>query len=239
MTAEVRHQGEKFGVAACGDETRNVALVADLVVEALPEGGAALKAERGIEQVGAGVDPGAELVAAGFAERRLHGLAVLQDDDVPAEIAEHGLELFPQALGHDGVEALAVVVDDPPGIAQALLPALDQGFVDVAFVHFGVADEGDHAALLAVGGEPVRLDVVLGQRRKDGLRRAEADGAGREIDVVAVFGARGIRLRAAEGAEGFELVARLLAEQVLDGVEDRARMRLHRDAVGQAGAPRR
>ena len=209
-------------------------MVADLVIEALAEGGAALEAERGIEKVRAGVDPGAQLFATGFGEGGLHCLAVLQDDDVPAEIAEHGFELFPQALGHDGIEALAVVVDDPPGVAQTLLPALDQGFVDVAFVHFGIADEGDHSAFWAasvVFAEAVRGDVILGEGRKDRLRRAEADGARREIDVVGVLGARGIGLRAAESAEGFELVARLLSEQVLNGVEHRARVRLDRDAV--------
>src|SRR3546814_16703336 len=58
--------------------------------------------------------------------------------------------------------------------------------------------------------------------------------AGREVDVVDVLGARGVGLRATEAAEVLHLVAALVAEQVLDGVEHRARMRLHGDTVGRA-----
>jgi hypothetical protein len=77
----------------------------------------------------------------------------------------------------------------------------------------------------------MRLDVVLHQRGKQRLRDAEADGAGGEIDVVDILGARGIGLRALEPAKVLQLLARLPAEQKLDGVEHRARMRLHRDAI--------
>ena len=48
----------------------------------------------------------------------------------------------------------------------------------------------------------------------------------------------GIGLRAAERAEALQLLARLAAEQVLDGVEDRAGVRLDRDAVLRAAARR-
>ena len=48
---------------------------------------------------------------------------------------------------------------------------------------------------------------------------AEADGAGREIDVLGILGARRIGLGALVTAKGFELVARLAAEQILDGVK--------------------
>jgi hypothetical protein len=64
-------------------------------------------------------------------------------------------------------------------------------------------------------------DVVLHQRGEQRLRDAEADRAGREIDVVDVLGARRIALRALVAAEVLQLLARLVAEQILDGVEDR------------------
>src|SRR3546814_18944211 len=57
--------------------------------------------------------------------------------------------------------------------------------------------------------------------------------AGREVDVVDVLGARGVGLRATEAAAVLHLVAALVAEQVLDGVAHRARVRLHGDAVGR------
>jgi hypothetical protein len=63
------------------------------------------------------------------------------------------------------------------------------------------------------------------------LRDTETDRAGGEIDIVGVLGARRIGLRAPKAAEIFQLVAGLVAEQILDGVKHRARMRLHRDAV--------
>ena len=87
-------------------------------------------------------------------------------------------------------------------------------------------------------GEPVRLEIVLHQAGEDRDRGAEADRAGREIDVVGVLGARRIGLRAAEGAEVHQLVVRLVAEQILDGVEDRAGMRLDRNPVLAAAARR-
>jgi hypothetical protein len=70
--------------------------------------------------------------------------------------------------------------------------------------------------------------VRLAKRRH---RDAEADGARRDIDIVGVLGARRIGLRAAESAERFELLARLVAEQILDRMEHGARMRLYRDAI--------
>ena len=80
-------------------------------------------------------------------------------------------------------------------------------------------------------------DIVLHERREQRLRHAEADRAGREIDVVGIFGAGGIALRALVAAKILELLPALAAEQILDGVIDRARMRLHRHA-GPAGAAR-
>ncbi len=112
-----------------------------------------------------------------------------------------------------------------------MLPALEQCLEDVALVHFGVADQRDHPPLGPVLQPAMRLDVVLHQRREQGLRNAEADRAGGEIDVVGVLGARRIGLRALEAAKILQFLAGLMPEQILDGVKHRAGMRLHRDAV--------
>src|SRR5918994_2170500 len=157
--------------------------------------------------------------------------AVFERHHLPAEGAEDRLEAVVQALAHDGVEALAVVINHPPGVAHALLPALEQRLEDVALVHLGVADEGDHATLRAVLRPAAGLHVILDEAGEERLRDAEADRARREIDVVRVLGARGVGLRALVAAEGLELVPALVAEEVLDGVEDRARMGLHRDPI--------
>jgi hypothetical protein len=76
-----------------------------------------------------------------------------------------------------------------------------------------------------------RGQVVLGQRREGCHGHAQADRARREVDVVHVLGARGIGLRPAQGPEALEVLQALAAEQVLDGVEDGAGVRLDRHPV--------
>ncbi len=231
VAAQIGHQRQQFVVAAPVDQLRHRALVADLVAQVLAERRPALKAQRGIQLVRAGVDPAFQGLAARFGERRLHQPAILHDHHVPAEIAEHGFEFLPQSFAHHRVEALAVVIDHPPGVAQAVLPALQQRLEDIALVHLGVADQRDHPPLGPILHPAMRLDVVLHQRREQCLRDAEADRAGGEIDVVGVLGARRIGLRALETAKILQLVAALVPEQILDGVKHRARMRLYRDAI--------
>ena len=104
-------------------------------------------------------------------------------------------------------------------------------FEDVAFVEFGVADQRDHAAFGALDAPAVGAHVVLNQRGEQCLRDAKPDRAGGEVDIVGVLGARRIALRALVAAEVFQLVAGLLAEQILDGVEIGRGVRLDRDAV--------
>ncbi len=178
VAAEVRHQRQQFVVAAPVDQLRHLPLIADVVLQMLAEGRAALEAQRRIHLVWTIIDPAPQRLAARLGERRLHQPAILHDHHVPAEIAEHGFEFRPQPLAHHGIEALAVVIDDPPGVAQAVLPALQQRLEDVALVHLGVADQRDHPALGAIFHPAMRGDVVLHQRGEQRLRHPEADRAG-------------------------------------------------------------
>src|SRR5690242_20869611 len=86
-------------------------------------------------------------------ERDLQAFAVLDLDDTPAAAAENLVEALEHAVRAGRVEALAVVVDDPPQVADVVLVALDQGFVDVAFVELGIADQGDEAAAIGLRSE--------------------------------------------------------------------------------------
>ena len=230
VPAEIAHQLRKLFVGALVEQLAHRPLIAEVVHQPLAPGGAALERERRVELVRATVDPGAQRFAARLLESGLLQRAVLDDHDVPAECLEQRLVARPQALADHRIEALAIVVDHPPAIAQALLPAFEHRLEDVALVHLGIADERDHAAFRLVGRE-VRAHVVLHQRGEQRLRDAETHRAGREIDVVGILGARRIALRALVAAEGFELLARLLAEQILDRVEVRRGMRLDGDAV--------
>ena len=231
VAGEVGHQAREFRVGARVDQPRHVALIADIVVEASPPRRAPLKHQGGVELIGTIGDPLAQALAARLAERGLQQRAVFEDDDVPAEVAEQRLVACPQALADHRVEALAVIVDDPPAIAQALLPAFEDRLENIAFVEFGVAHERDHAAFRPIESPAVGAHVILHQAREQRLRDPQADRAGGEIDVVGVLGAGGITLRALVAAEAFELLAGLAAQQVLNGMVDRARVRLHRDPI--------
>src|SRR5262249_40441283 len=149
---QIGHQARQLLVGARLDQPRERALVADLVEEPPAPGGAALEDERGVELVRTIVDPLAQALSAGLAEGLLQQRAVFENDHVPAEGFEQRLIARAQALADHRVETLAVVVDDPPAIAQALLPALEDGLEDVAFVELGVADERDHAAFGSLQG---------------------------------------------------------------------------------------
>src|SRR4029077_458978 len=118
---------------------------ADLVEQPPAPGGAALEHERGVELVRAIVDPLAQSLATGFAERLVEQRTVFENDHIPAEGLEQRLIARPQAFADHGVEALAIVVDDPPAIAQALFPTFEDGLEDIAFVELGIADQRNHA----------------------------------------------------------------------------------------------
>ena len=231
LAAEIVHQRVELFIRALVEQFRDIALVANVVHQAFAPGRAALIGEGGIIHVRAGLDPFLQ----GFAARLLEGFAlqdaVAQHNGAPAEGLEDGVDLLPQALMHDAVEALAVIVDHPPCVAQVVLPAFLQAFIDIAFIQLRIADEGDLPAEFHVLRPALRSDIVLHQRVEGGGRDAEADRPCREVDIVDILGAARIGLRAAPAAEGLELLARLVAHQVLHGVKDGRGVRLHRDAV--------
>jgi hypothetical protein len=120
-----------------------------------------------------------------------------------------------------GVERLAVIVDDPPAIADVVLVGLDQALVDIALVELGIAHQRDHAPGFVRLHHAVGEQIVLDEAGKGGDRDPEADRAGGEIDRDRVLGAARIGLHALEAAEILELLAALGAEQIMDGVEHR------------------
>ena len=232
MAGKIAHEREKFSIAALFNQP--VSLCGQFQKHALAKGSSALKTKRGVKLVGAGIDPVSQRLATVLVERSLHQLAVFEDHDVPAKIAEHRVELLPKSLPHNGVQRLAIIIDDPPGVAQTLFPAVDQGLVNIALVKFGVADQGDHFAFPPAFHPAMGEHVILHDRRKQRLRDPKADGAGGEVHVVSVLGARGIGLRSAKAAEILKLLARLGAKEILDGMEGRAGVWLHRDAIFRA-----
>src|SRR5271166_3520703 len=119
--------------------------VAKIAQEMLAPARSALVNEGGVEGVGALVDPLPKGVAAPLCERRLEAPSVLEDDDVPAHVTKKRIDLQGEAVLHHAVQALPVVVDHPPHIADVVLPALEESLKDVSLVQFRIPHEGHHA----------------------------------------------------------------------------------------------
>ena len=229
---QVRHEAGQRRVVVLVEQLADAGGVAQVPHQPRPPGRAALIGQRRVDRVGTVIDPGPQRVAAAAFERRLQARAVLERDDAPLHRLEDGVQAVEETVGHDRVEALAVVVDDPPDVGDLVLPRFEQRLEDVALVELRIARQRDHAARrLAVVYQLLLAQELLRQRGKARHGDAHPHRAGRDVHVVAVLRAGRIRLRAAERPETFELVARLAAEQVLDGVEHRAAVRLHGHAV--------
>ena len=129
------------------------------------------------------------------------------------------------------VQRLAVIIHHPPAVPKAVLPAFNQGFIDVALVHFGIADQVHHPALGPAFTSHGQRHSLARERKRESGRRRGPPRAGREVDIIHILGAGGIALGALVAAEVLELVAGLIADQVLDSVKDRGGMRLYRHAI--------
>ena len=230
VAREVGHQRVQRRIVAPLDQGARRRLAREILRQPLAPARPALEGERGVERVRAGVDPVLQRRPAGLGEGGLQQAAVFQRQHPPADRAEQLVDAPEQPVRDHRIEALAVVVDDPPEIAHVVLPALQQGLEDIALVELGIAHERDHPPLPALE-QPAAGEIVLRQRGEHGLRRAEPDRAGREVDVVVVLAARGVGLGAAEAAEALQPVAALAPQQILDGVEHRRRVRLDRNPV--------
>ena len=98
VPAEIGHQrGERLVVVAV-EQRADAGIAAEVALQMRPPGGPALEAQGGVEVVRAGVDPGAQRLAAGPRERRLQLLAVLDRDHPPADRGEELLDLGEQQL---------------------------------------------------------------------------------------------------------------------------------------------
>src|SRR6476620_8179112 len=139
-------------------------------------GRAALVDKCRIQRVWAIVDPVAQRVAAGRGKGLLELSAVFQNDNIPIHQAKQFLYPFDQLIFDDKVEALPVVIYDPPDVPQIVLPSLEESLENVPFVEFGVADDCNFATRWTAGIEPIALlQVILYEGGKDCHRDAESD----------------------------------------------------------------
>ena len=232
MACEIGHQVLERIIAIIIDQRAHALSPTDIAQQPFPPRCTTFEGERAVELVGAIVNPFAQRVATGALESRLLQFAVFQNDNLPADRQEEIFDLLKQLVRNNAVKALAIIVDHPPQVSHIMLPAFKQGLVDITFIKFGIAHNGYHARrLFLFRYHFVKLDIVADHRCKHCEANAEPDRAGRDIDIVTVLSTGRIGLGAAEGAELFELFARLIAEEILNGVVYWRCVRLHRHAV--------
>ena len=174
----------------------------------------------------------------GRVERGRQQVPVLGLDDVPAGAVEELHQLLDLLVGDDAVEALAVRVDDPHHVAEALQRRVGDRLPDVALVELGVAGEGDEPGR-APSSRPaeVGLDVPAGRGGEERGDDAEPDGPGGEVEDVGVLGPARVRLQPAELAQAGQVRAVELAGEVLDGVVHGRGVRLDGDLVPTVEVP--
>ena len=80
----------------------------------------------------------------------------------------------------------------------------------------------------------VRDQIILHETGKCGDGNTKADRAGRKIDRNAVFSPARIALRAAHRTKSLQLFKALIAEQIVDSMQHRPRMRLYRYLILRA-----
>ena len=170
VTAEVGHQPPERVVVVLVEQGAYAAGVAEVAQQLLAPRRAALVGQGRVARVLRRVDPLPQRVAARPLEGGGQQAAVLENLHPPVEVAEDGLEPIREALHHHRVETLAVVVDDPPDVADIVLPRFHQRLEDVALVELGVARDGDHAARGLLLSELLEPHVVLDERREAGHR---------------------------------------------------------------------
>ena len=75
------------------------------------------------------------------------------------------------------------------------------------------------------------LDEPVGERPEQRGSRAEADRAGRVVDRKGILRARGVRLQPAEVPQACEVRPIEAPQEILERVQHRRCVRLHRDAI--------
>ena len=186
------------------------------------------------------VDAAPQVLAAGALEERLEPAAVLHGQHLPAGRLEHPGEAAERDVGHHAVERLPVQVHHPEHLAEPRDPRVGDRLPDGALVELGVAEQGDLAAARR-RLEAMVLEVAARDRAPDRRGGADPDRAGGVVHRVRVLRPARVALEAAERAQRLEVWPLETAEQVVDRVQHRRGVRLHRHAVlgAQLGEPER
>ena len=158
--------------------------------------------------------------------------AVLDHLRVPPGGLEHRGEAARGDVRHDAVERLAVEVDDPQHLAELRHGRVGDRLPHRALVELRVAEQRD----LPPADRHVEMtcDVAVRDRAPHDRRRPDPHAAGGVVDGVGVLRAARVGLQPAELAQPRQVGRVEPAEQEVDRVQHRRRVRLDRHAVGRA-----
>ena len=121
----------------------------------------------GIERIWTGVDPFPKDHSSGFCEGLFQKSSVFKRQHPPSHHSEKLVDLAKEPVGDHCIETLAVVIDNPPSIAQFVLPAFVKCFVDITFIEFGVPNEGNHTSFWGISfAKGFQSHIVLNQAGK-------------------------------------------------------------------------
>ena len=161
MAGQIGHQRVQPDIVMLVEQLRDTRGIPEVAGQPLPPRGATLIGQRGILGVRAIIDPPPERLATTAGERGLESLAVLEGDHPPLHRRKQRVEPMEETVGHDRIEALAVIVDDPPGVGDLVLPGLEQRLEDVALVELGVASHRDHATRRGAGVDELPVPEIV------------------------------------------------------------------------------
>ena len=232
VTAEIPDRAQQFLVVELGDQPDEVPFAAAGARKSFAQ-----LARRRPQQpleflVGHLVDPATQRVAARAREQLAQPAPVLDGDRLPAGRLEHPRDPARGDVRDDSVERLAVEVDDPQHLAEARHDRVDQRLPDRPLVELGVTQQRDLAASLR--DLEVARHVAVRDGAPDRRGRSDPHRAGGEVGGHRILQPARVALQPTELTQRRQVFEVQLTEQILDRVEDRGGVRLHRHSVGPA-----
>src|SRR3546814_19430757 len=90
---------------------------------------------------------------------------VLEGNHAPSAGRKNIVEAAEHAVRRRCIQGLAIIVDDPPAIADIVLVSLNQALVDIALIELSVAHECEQDRKSVVEGKSVSVGVDPGVGR--------------------------------------------------------------------------
>src|SRR5690606_16737733 len=113
--------------------------------------------------------------------------AVFYTDYIPAKRIKNFLNTCKEPFPHNAIKRLAIIINNPPAVAQVIFPAFLQGFINITFVKLRITDKSNHAAGIEVFSPLLIQDKVLNNGSKSSYRDTKPDGSGGKIHIINIL----------------------------------------------------